>query len=293
MYNARLISVPNKKNDQKSKNTIFLWIVIMLIVTTSSACIPQKTSRKTIPSESDVRVLTVMAATSLTESFSELGSLFEIQNPGTAISFNFLGSQTLVNQLDQGADADVFASANQKYMNSAVESNRIEEGVAVPFARNRLVVIIPKSNPGGITSISDLAKPGIKLALADSAVPVGQYTLDFLEKANVDPSFSPTFKDDVLKNVVSLEDNVKTIVAKVTLGEVDAGIAYLTDSVMSGPDQIDVIEIPPDLNSIAEYFIAPIADRQNENLARVFIDLVLSPEGQQILARYGFEPLNP
>ena len=229
----------------------------------------------------------MLAAASLTASFTELGKLFESQHPGVTVSFSFGGSQQLVQQLDQGAPADVFASANKKYMDSAVASKRVAEGASAIFVTNRLVVIFPKDNPAGITTLQDLAKPGLKLDLADKSVPVGQYGLDFLDKAVHDPAFGADFKDNVLKNVVSYETDVKAVVSKVSLGEADAGIVYVTDYQIAA-DKLGYLDIPDALNSIATYPIAPIADSQNSDLATAFVALVLSPEGQAIMAKYGF-----
>ncbi len=239
------------------------------------------------PRTSAPRVLTVLAAASLTDSFAELGRLFESQHPGVTVAFNFGGSQQLAQQLDQGAPADVFASANQKYMDAAIVSGRVAAGASVIFASNRLVAIFPKDNPAGVAALQDLAKPGLKLDLADKSVPVGQYSLDFLDKAIQDPAFDADFKDRVLANVVSYETDVKAVVTKVSLGEADAGIVYVTDYQIAA-EKLGYLDIPDALNSIAVYPIAPIADGKNADLAKAFVALVLSPEGQAILTKYGF-----
>ena len=235
------------------------------------------------------RTLTVLAAASLTESFNELGKSFETQNPGVTVAISYAGSQQLAQQVDQGAPADVFASASKKYMDAAVTSKRVTKYDARTFVTNRLVVIFPKDNPAGLTTLQDLAKPGLKLDLADKSVPVGQYSLDFLDKAIKDEKFGTAFKDDVIKNVVSYETDVKAVVSKVSLGEADAGIVYVTDF-NAAADKLGKLDIPDALNSIATYPIAAISDSKNADIARAFINLVLSPEGQQIMAKYGFIP---
>lgn len=244
------------------------------------------------PTETPVeeRTLTVLAAASLTESFNELGTLFESQNPGVKVTLSFAGSQALAQQLSQGAEADVFASANQKYMDAAIEVNRVNRDGAKIFVTNRLVVIFPKDNPAGLKELKDLAKPGLKLDLADPSVPIGQYTVSFLDKAIEDPGFDPQFKEDVLNNVVSYEDNVKAVVTKVSLGEADAGIVYVTDITTDAADKVGKLDIPDALNTIASYPIAPVSDGKYPDLAQALIGLVLSPEGQQIMAKYGFIP---
>ena len=232
--------------------------------------------------------LTVLAAASLTESFSELGARFEAQNPGVKVAFNFAGSQQLAQQLAQGAPADVFASASPKYMDVAAQTRRVDPNSSKIFAKNRLVLIYPSDNPGGLGRLQDLAKAGLKLDLADKSVPVGQYALDFLDKAARDPAFDPQFKANVLKNVVSYEDNVKAVLTKVALGEADAGIVYTTDVTPDAAGKVNRLDIPDALNTLAVYPIAPIVDSPNAALARAFVDLVLSADGQGVLGKYGF-----
>jgi molybdate transport system substrate-binding protein len=225
----------------------------------------------------------------LTESFTELGKTFETNNPGVKVAFSFAGSQQLAQQLDQGAAADVFASASPKYMTAAITAKRVNQADAQTFVKNRLVVIFPKDNPAGLTALKDLAKPGLKIDLEDKSVPAGQYSLDFLDKAVKDPGFDPNFKTNVLKNVVSYEADVKAVVSKVSLGEVDAGIVYITDFNAAG-DKLGKMDIPDALNTIATYPIAPISDSKNPDLAKAFVAFVLSPDGQAIMAKYGFVP---
>jgi molybdate transport system substrate-binding protein len=144
-----------------------------------------------------------------------------------------------------------------------------------------------------LTELKGLGKSGLKLVLAAKEVPVGQYALDFLDKASADSSFGATFKDDVFQNVVSYEDNVKAVLAKVTLGEADAGIVYTSD--ISGADgsKVGRLEIPDAWNVIASYPIAPVTHTQYPELAQAFIDLVLSPQGQEALAKSNFIPVAP
>jgi molybdate transport system substrate-binding protein len=269
----------------RSKAFLRLMLVVLLA---NAACSPQTAA----PAATDVqepKTLTVLAAASLTESFTELGKAFEARNPGVTVSFNFAGSQQLAQQLDQGAPADVFASASKKYMDAAVTSRRVTKFDAKTFVTNRLVVIFPKDNPAGLKKLKDLAKPGLKLDLGDKTVPVGQYALDFLDKTVKDENFGAAFKDDVLKNVVSYETDVKAVVSKVALGEADAGIVYVTDF-NSAADKLGKMDIPDALNSIAAYPIAAISDSKNPDWANAFVALALSPEGQQVLAKYGFIP---
>jgi molybdate transport system substrate-binding protein len=271
-----------------------LSVLLLVILLTTAACSPQA-APTSAPNQasSGSTTLMVLAAASLTESFTEMGKVFEAQNPGVKVTFSYAGSQQLSQQLGQGANADVFASASPKYMDAAVQAKRVNKGDVKTFVKNRLAVIFPKDNPAGLKELKDLAKPGLKLDLADKSVPVGQYALDFLDKATKDPGFDPTYKANVLKNVVSYEDNVKSVVAKVSLGEVDAGIVYVTDIPLDASSKIGKLGIPDALNTVATYPIAPISDSKNSDLAKAFVALVLSPDGQAIMAKYGFIPAAP
>ena len=237
--------------------------------------------------------LTVFAAASLTGAFTEIGRQFEAAHPGVKVTFNFAGSQQLAQQLGQGAPGDVFASANKKQMDVAVTAGRVASGSAQAFAKNRLLVIFPKDNPANLATLQDLAKPGLKLVLAAKEVPVGQYALDFLDKAVLDAAFGSIFKDDVLKNVVSYEQDVKAVLTKVVLGEADAGIVYTTDVVGDSAGKVGRLDIPDALNTIASYPIARVSDSANADQAQAFVDTVLSPAGQAVLAQYGFLPAEP
>lgn len=234
--------------------------------------------------------LTVLAAASLSDAFGELASRFESAHPGVRVALSLAGSQQLAQQLAQGAPGDVFASANRQEMDHAVQAGRVAAGSAHVFAHNRLTVVLPRDNPAGLVRLQDLAKPGLRLVLAAAEVPVGQYALQFLDKASQEARFGPGFKGAVLKNVASYEENVKSVLTKVELGEADAGIVYATDAGSASAAQVSQIEIPEELNSVAEYSIAPLADAAQPRLAQEFVQLVLSPEGQEVLAKYGFAP---
>ena len=205
----------------------------------------------TIPSMSGE--LDVSAAASLTESFTEIVNQLEAANPDLKITLNFAGSQQLAQQINQGSPADVFASANKKQMGVAIESGRIVSGTQQMFAGNRLVVVYPVDNPGQIETLQDLTKPGLHLVLAAEEVPVGQYTVNFLDKAMDDLELGPDYKADVLKNVVSYEQTVKAVMSKVVLGEADAGVVYSTDAATDKEGKTMQMEIPDALNSIAAY----------------------------------------
>ena len=232
--------------------------------------------------------ITVYAAASLRDAFTEIGKGFQAQNPGSKVAFSFGGSQQLAEQIGFGAPADVFASANTKLMDAIIKTTRVISGTQSVFVRNRLVVILPSKNPARLRALKDLARPGVKLIMAAKAVPVGQYSLDFLNKAAAKPAFGDAFSKTVLSNVVSYEQDVKAVFAKVALGEADAGIVYSSDAVSDKAGAVTRIDIPDDLNTIAVYPIAPLADSANPAAARAFSQYVLSDKGQTVLAKYGF-----
>lgn len=234
--------------------------------------------------------LTVFAAASLTEAFTQVGQAFEVDHPGVTVTFNFGGSQQLAQQLNQGAPADVFASANNTQMGGAIAGGRVISGSQQAFVRNRLVVVYPADNPANLTGLPDLTQPGLRLILAAAEVPVGRYSVEFLDKAAQDPTFGEAFKTQVLANVVSYEQNVKVVLTKVVLGEGDAGIVYTSDVTPDVSDQVGRLEIPDALNTIAVYPIAPVSDAVYPVQAQAFVDYVLSPAGQAVLAEFGFIP---
>jgi molybdate transport system substrate-binding protein len=231
--------------------------------------------------------VTVFAAASLTEAFKEIAGAFEAQYPGVNVVFNFAGTPTLRAQLEQGARADVFASANPEQMDLAV-SGGLTDGTVSTFARNSLVIITPSDNPAGIKAPSDLARDGLKLVFAQEDVPVGDYTKQSLTKMDDSGEFGAGFSRKVLDNVVSQESNVKQVVAKVELGEADAGIVYGTDVTPDVAPSLRKVEIPQRFNVVASYPIALVKDRQNDIAGRAFIDFVLSEAGQTILLKHGF-----
>lgn len=234
--------------------------------------------------------LTVFAAASLSEAFKEIGQRFEAASPGAKVTFNFAGSDQLATQISQGAPADVFASANNKQMDVVIQAGEVISGTERTFVRNRLVVVYPSDNPANLQTLKDLAKPGLKLVLANRSVPVGAYALDVLAKASKLPEYTASYSPTVLANVVSYEENVKAVLSKVRLGEADAGIVYTTDAASAGEGAVGRLDIPDALNTVASYPIAATKSAPNPALAQQFVAFVLGPDGQQILVKYGFVP---
>ncbi|HEU0165810.1 MAG TPA: molybdate ABC transporter substrate-binding protein [Thermomicrobiales bacterium] len=232
--------------------------------------------------------LTVYAAASLTDAFGKIGDQITAAHPNVKISFQTGGSQALVTQLQQGAKGDVLATANTSTMASAVKSNLID-GSPITFTGNRLVIVTPTDNPASITSFDDLAKSGTKLVLAAPDVPAGNYAVKAICQHQQDVS---GFAGEIGKNVVSEEEDVRTVLSKVQTGEADAGIVYYSDAVASelSGTKLNVIEFPATVPTYASYPIAPIAGG-NTDLANAFIAYVLGPDGQKVLKDYGFETL--
>ena len=218
--------------------------------------------------------VTVFAAASLTAAFTEIGDAFMVENPDATVTFNFAASSELVTQIGEGAPADVFASADSSNMTKLTDAgnNRSE---SVVFATNLAEIIVGPGNPRGITGVADLANPDLIVVLCAPEVPCGKYASKVFEQAGV--SVTPK----------SLEENVKAVVTKVTLGEADAGIVYLTDVTAAG-DKAEGVEIPADINVVAEYPIAVTKDAPNAEGAQAFVDFVNGEQGRKILASYGF-----
>jgi molybdate transport system substrate-binding protein len=232
--------------------------------------------------------LTVFAAASLTESFTAMAQHLKTRYPRLRIRFNFAGSQSLRTQLEQGALADVLASANVEQMELAQQSGVVWVESYL-FAKNRLAVIVPRENPGKLAAFRDLATPGLKLVLAGPHVPVGQYSRQVLRQAAAD--YGIDFEARVLQNLVSEEHNVKQVVTKVQLAEADAGIAYVSDVTPRIKRDILTLPIPDAYNQIATYPIALVNGTRQRAAAQAFMDFVRSDAGQAMMASYNFIPV--
>jgi molybdate transport system substrate-binding protein len=218
--------------------------------------------------------LTVLAAASLTQAFTKIGTDVHAKYPGVDVKFSFAGSPTLVTQIQQGAPADVFASADQANMQKVVTGG-FNMGTPAVFAHNKLEIAVQAGNPKHITSLSDLANPAVKVDVCAPGVPCGTYSTTTFGKAGV--KVTP----------VSQEQDVKSVLTKVGLGEADAGIVYVTD-VKSAGSQVEGVTIPDTLNTTAEYPIAELKTTQSEPAARAFVDYVVGAQGQKTLASFGF-----
>ncbi|MBA3703543.1 MAG: molybdate ABC transporter substrate-binding protein [Rubrobacteraceae bacterium] len=231
--------------------------------------------------------LTILAASSLIDAFGELGKTFEKQNEGVTVKQSFESSSTLLTQIRQGAPADVFASAAMEEMNTAVKDGLVAGDPKV-FVKNREIIMVPNDNPAGIKEFRDVAKPDVKLVLAQKDVPAADYALQILDKANAE--YGASFEKDVLSNVVSRESDVRASVNRVVVGDADATFGYASDYTIDIRDKVKVVPIPPDLNIIATYPIAALEDAKSPELAKKWVELVTSKEGQRVLEKWNFEP---
>jgi molybdate transport system substrate-binding protein len=236
------------------------------------------------------QTLTVFAAASLTDAFGDIATGFEAAHPGVKVVLNFGSSSTLAAQLAEGAPADVFASANGKQMSVARRAGRTADPIHV-FAQNRLVIAVPADNPAHIQALRDLARPGVLLVVAAPDVPVRDYTDRMLEQVAAVPAYGQTYRQAVIANIVSEEDNVRAVVAKVALGEADAGIVYQSDITPDVARDVTAVPIPNVYNTLATYPIAVTNDTPRPQLAWSFVDYVLSDAGQAALAHWGFIPV--
>jgi molybdate transport system substrate-binding protein len=228
--------------------------------------------------------LTVFAASSLTESFTEIGLTYQ-RKTGVQIQFQFAGSQILETQIRNGAPADVFASADEKSAKQLEDQNLLEKSRT--FALNGLVVITPKSS-ARVKSLADLALPKVKLVIAQASVPIGAYSRQVLKNLEDSKKFGKNFSTRVLSNVVSEENNVRQVALKVQLGEADAGLVYLTDLTPQARVKLNSIAIPKAQNVVVAYQIGTLKPSKQQKAALAFMQYVLSVQGQGILRKWGF-----
>ncbi|TMC18695.1 MAG: molybdate ABC transporter substrate-binding protein [Chloroflexi bacterium] len=255
-----------------------------------AACGSTTTSPSTTTPTAAPVTLNLFAAASLTESFNEIATNYQVAHPGVKIKYNFNGSQILVQQIINGAPADIFASADQANMKKASDAGMV--GSSQIFAKNRLVVIVPVDNPGKIMTLKDLARESVKIDSAAPAVPAGKYSLQVLDNMGQSPTYGPAYVSAVKANFVSQEENVKAVVQKVQLGEVDAGLVYLTDVTTQVASKLKMLDIPDNFNVIAQYPIAIVKNSTHATEAQAFVRYLLATQGQAVLQKYHFVSVN-
>jgi molybdate transport system substrate-binding protein len=251
---------------------VVVFLALLGLVTAACGSDNSSSGATTVAVTGDI---TVFAAASLTDAFKAAGDAFTKAHPDAHVTFSFDASSALVTQITQGAPADVFASADMTNMDKLTAASLNGE-TPVVFATNVLAVIVPKGNPKAITGVADLAQPDLKVVLCAAEVPCGKYAQQILTTAKV--AVTP----------VSLEQNVKGVVTKVTSGEADAGIVYTTDVQAAGA-AAEGVAIPADINVVATYPIASLKTSKNPAVDQAFIAFLTGSGGQAILATYGFK----
>ena len=216
----------------------------------------------------------VSAAASLTDAFAEVEAEFESANPGVDVVLNLAGSSALREQILEGAPADVFASANTSNMDQLAEAGEVARESQI-FVRNLLQIAVPSGNPAGVTGLEDFGRDELLIGLCAEDVPCGDFAREALANAGVTPAIDTN------------EPDVRALLTKVEAGELDAGITYVTD-VAPTDGAVDGVDIPEDVNVVADYPIAVLANAPNPDAASAFVDFVLSDEGQAILTKFGF-----
>lgn len=231
------------------------------------------------------RTLSIFAASSLTEAFAELEPEIEAVEPGVDVVVSTGGSQALRVQIEQGAPADAFASANAEHIDALVKAGLVK--ASLPFAEGQLVLVVPPADPAGLGSLEDLPR-ATRIVLGAPEVPVGKYARELLDRAET--RYGAGFRGRVEAHVVSLEPNVRQVLAKVELGEADAAIVYRSDVIASR--DVKVIEIPAELAVPARYFVGVTTGAAEPALAQRFVEHLRSPAGRALLERHGFRAID-
>jgi molybdate transport system substrate-binding protein len=229
--------------------------------------------------------LTIFGAASLKGALDEAKIAYEAVNPGTTLTISTDSSAALETQIEQGAPADVFLSADTANPKKLVDGG-FASGAAVPFAANKLTIVVPTDNPAGVTSPMDLAKPGLRVIAAGDEVPITRYARQLVTNLAGLPGYPANFADAYAANVVSKEDNVKAVVAKIELGEGDAGIVYVTDAAAS--DNVKIVDVPDGANVPATYEGVVVKASPNQAAAAAFLDWLAGSGGRAILEQFGF-----
>jgi molybdate transport system substrate-binding protein len=229
--------------------------------------------------------MTVLAASSLAKVFPRIGSMFMANHPGVTFGFSFAGTDQLAAQIQQGAPADLFAGASTTYGDQLAAAGLTD--AYREFCTNRLVLVVPASDPAGIRSLRDLSSMPVKLVIGSEGVPVGAYARTVLQK--LDALYGSGYSASVLDRVVSNEDSVTSILSKVQTGEADAGFVYVTDALAAGP-AVRAFALPSEAEAIAVYPVAAVRASRNPAVARQFVAFLLSPPAQRVLRAAGFGP---
>ena len=268
------------------------WGVVILLGVVFAACSgpgapPAATTAGSAAAGTE---LTIFAAASLKGALEKAKAAYEAAIPGTTITISTDSSSALETQIEQGAPADLFLSADTTNPQKLVDAG-LAEGDPVTFAGNKLTVIVPTGNPAGITTPADLAKAGVKVIAAGDEVPITKYATQLVDNLAKESGYPADFAAAYAANVASKEDNVKAVIAKVELGEGDAGIVYVTDAKAS--DKVTTIDIPDTADVPATYDGVVVKAARDPAAAKAFLDWFAGPDGQAILSGLGFLPPAP
>jgi molybdate transport system substrate-binding protein len=269
-------------------------LVVVLAACSSGAASPSAAPATPVasvpasaPASASAVELTVFGAASLKGVLDKAKAPYETAYPGTTVTISTDSSSALETQIEQGAPADVFLSADTTNPKKLVDGG-LADGAATTFAGNKLTVIVPTANPAGITTPADLAKPGVKVIAAGPEVPITKYATQLVGNLAKEAGYPADFAAKYAANVASQEDNVKAVVAKIELGEGDGGIVYVTDAKAS--DKVTPIDVPDTANVPATYAGVVVKASKNAAAAKTFLDWFAGPDGQAILSEFGFLP---
>ena len=279
------------KSDRRAGALIGALALILAACSSAATATPTPVpaTATPIPAASSVGGnLTIYAASSLTAAFTEMKTAYETAHPGTTLTLSFGASSTLETQIEQGAPADVFASADTSNPQKLVDKG-LAAGSITKFAGNLLTVIVPPADPGQVQTPADLAKAGLKYVAAGDTVPITKYADMLLANLAQQPGYPSGFVASVTANIVSKEDNVSAVVSKIELGEGDAAIVYVTDAKTAGA-KVMTVDVPTAANVPATYGAVAVKASANAAAAAAFIAWLAGPDGQAILATYGFLP---
>ncbi len=271
-----------KRSTQATFVAVSLLIVAALLV---AGC-------TTTDETPETTTLTVFTAASLTGAFTDIGKVYEAENEDVKVEFVFDGSQALRTQIEQGATADIFVSANMRHMNALQDGEFMDDDTVTPFLENSLALVTPADNPAGIEGLADLANPGVKLVIGTKDVPFGDYTRQMLDNMAADPEYGEEYRDAVMANVISEETAVTSVMPKLMLGEADASIVYVSDISKDDRDRLKRFDIPSEyITERPIYPLGILAESPHKDEAESFIAFVRGPDGSAILTDYGFDPI--
>ncbi len=264
-------------------------IVIVLV----SGCSTTETSTTPTPTAAPVSSteIKVFAAGALNDVFTNISAQYEAEHPGVTITSDFDSSPNLETQIEQGAEADVFAAAAPSFMNNLKSEGYMNNSTIENFVSNKVAVIVPKNNKANITTLKDLATPGVHIIYGASSIPISNYATQVLNKMSNNSTYGADYKKNVMANVVSNETTVNFIVSKIALGEADAGFVYVSDVPSEYKDKVTVITIPDQFQPTIVWPIGVLKASRSQSVAQDFINYVRSPEGNATLLSYGFVPV--